>query len=432
MTSDRGAQLKATSRMRVVKRVNLWVLLVVLVYVVIEGIFLSGLFFLEKFKNISFQPLPLSLNKTHKEILKKALMNKSEYIMFSPVLGWTVRPKGSDGLARANSQGIRADKEYPILPADGVVRVSAFGDSFTHSNDVKNEDTWVAKLNKMDSKLEVLNFGVGAYGLDQAFLRYKEDGVPFNSHIILIGFLSENLVRNVNVCRLFLYPTSNEPFAKPRFRVEKSQLSLLPNPMCALGDYEELLTNEPVVLSRLGAADYFYHRRYWKGRFDFLPSVRFFKIATYELSLRVGDNSLFLIDGSYNPFSEAFLVTTRIFDEFYHSALDKGSLPIVLLFPTIRDIQRFRANRTRIYVPLISYLEQRGYRLVDLLCAFDTYGRSEPVDNLIKKPFLHYSPLANEFVARYIADYLEKNQLNNLVGLRRELVSVKNSAAFGN
>ena len=427
-----GIQLKPTSRVRIVRTIFLWAVLLVLVYLVIESIFLSGLSFLQKFKNITFQPLPLSLSKTHKEILKKALMNKSEYIMYSSVLGWTVKPNGSDGLARANSQGIRANKEYSILPAGGVVRVSAFGDSFTHSNDVKNEDTWAARLDKMDSKLEVLNFGVGAYGLDQAFLRYKQDGVPFNSHTILIGFLSENLVRSVNVCRLFLYPTSNEPFAKPRFTLEKGRLSLLPNPMCALGDYEKLLTDEQVVLSRLGVADYFYGRRYWKGRFDFLPSVRFLKIATYELSLRVGDNSLFLIDGSYNPHSEAFLVTTMIFDEFYLSALDKGSLPIVLLFPTIKDIHRFRTNRTRIYAPLISYLERKGYRFVDLLCAFDTYGRSVPEENLIVKPFLHYSPLANELVARYLADYLEKNKLNDLVALTRELTSVKNAAAFGN
>ena len=47
------------------------------------------------------------------------------------------------------------------------------------------------------SHIEALNFGVGGFGLDQAYLRYLEDGIQYNSHIVLIGFMSENIYRNV-------------------------------------------------------------------------------------------------------------------------------------------------------------------------------------------------------------------------------------------
>ncbi len=47
-------------------------------------------------------------------------------------------------------------------------------------------------LNELDTRLEVPNFGVGAYGLDQSFLRYQQDAVDFSPHIVVIGFMSEN------------------------------------------------------------------------------------------------------------------------------------------------------------------------------------------------------------------------------------------------
>jgi hypothetical protein len=409
------------------RRVYFWALSFLIVYFAIEIISLFALLYLERFKNISFQPLPFSLSTTHREILTEALRNKSEYALYSPLLGWTIKPNGSDGLARANSQGIRGDNDYSMVPPDRAIRISAFGDSFTHSNDVNNENTWTAKLNRTDSRVEVLNFGVGAYGLDQAFLRYKQDGVPYHSHIILIGFMSENLVRSVNVFRLFLYPGGHEPFAKPRFLLERNQFTLLQNPMSALNDYEELLNHEQSALSKLGKHDYFFHSRYWRGRFDFLPSVRFFKIAKYESSLRLGSNRLFRLDGSYDPHSEAFSVTTKIFDEFYREALDHESLPIVVLFPTGKDIERYRGNRTSVYAPLIDYFQEKRYRFIDLAGAFDKYGRSEQIDDLIMKPFLHYSPLANEFVAKYILSYLEDNYLTDLFSLRSATVFAKNS-----
>ncbi len=187
------------------KQIVLWTALLLMAFGVIEGGAFCGLFYLERFKNIAYQPHPLSLNEEHKEILKKALRHQSEYITYSSTLGWTIRPNGSDGIAHSNSQGVRARRDYPALPNSQVIRISVFGDSFTHCNDVRDEDTWAAKLEQMDPGIEVLNFGVGAYGLDQAFLRYKHDGVRFNSHILLIGFMSENIVRGVNVFRLFLY-----------------------------------------------------------------------------------------------------------------------------------------------------------------------------------------------------------------------------------
>ena len=52
-------------------------------------------------------------------------------------------------------------------------------------------------MESYDSNMEVINFGVGGFGLDQAYLRYLEDGIQYKSHIVMIGFMSENIYRNV-------------------------------------------------------------------------------------------------------------------------------------------------------------------------------------------------------------------------------------------
>ena len=42
-------------------------------------------------------------------------------------------------------------------------------------------------------------FGVGAYGMDQAYLRWKKHGAKFHPHIVIFGFVAGNVQDNVNM-----------------------------------------------------------------------------------------------------------------------------------------------------------------------------------------------------------------------------------------
>jgi hypothetical protein len=75
----------------------------------------------------------------------------------------------------------------------------------------------------------VANYGVEGYGTDQAYLRFqinKED----KSRIIILGFLTENIIRNVNQYRR---PRQGDKFTlKTRFILSndgKLELISLPN-----------------------------------------------------------------------------------------------------------------------------------------------------------------------------------------------------------
>jgi hypothetical protein len=49
----------------------------------------------------------------------------------------------------------------------------AFGDSFTHGDEVNSDETWPFRLSQLLG-CEVENFGVGGYGQDQAYLKYQK------------------------------------------------------------------------------------------------------------------------------------------------------------------------------------------------------------------------------------------------------------------
>jgi hypothetical protein len=214
---------------------------------------------------------------------------------------------------------------------------------------------------------------VPAYGTDQAFLRYLHEGTLYHPHIVLIGFMPENIFRHVTVFRPFYGRTTEVPLAKPRFLLEQHKLTLFPNPMDELSRYKELLRQPEAVLAELGRRDYYYQRSYEKGIFDGFPSVRLVKIAQQQF---LKQNDIF-VDGYYNKDSEAFRVTIGIFDEFYHSVIEHGALPIILIFPERQDVYRYWQEGTKRYAPLLSYFDQQGLEYLDLVNAFDDFKERE-------------------------------------------------------
>ena len=372
----------------------------VVLYLVFEGLCFFCLWLLPKVANIRYDPNPTALTSTQEELLIQFLQ-RSGPTAFDSTLGWVNPP------AHTNLAGIRDDREYEYTPRPGVLRIEAFGDSFTFGGDAPLDATWAKQMAAIAPSIEVLNFGVGAYGFDQAYLRYLKVGEDYHPNIVLIGYMSENLCRDVNVFRPF-YTTQfrNVVFSKPRFRLENNQLVLLPNPLSTYADYEKFLRNESEVLAQLGQNDHWYQVNYSKGPLDFLPSVRLGKVFFAQFKKHLTD-PVFTLDGRYNERSEAYQVTTRIFDAFYQKALDNGELPIILVFPDINDQARNRRGETRRYAAMLDYFRSRGYRYIDVQDALEPYYSRYSVGQLTTGRWGHYSPLGNKIVAEYMLGQLK-------------------------
>jgi hypothetical protein len=271
-----------------VKKLYYWIILVIIAYGFIELFTYGGLFLLDKYRNIIYEPIAIDvISARHSKIINTLIEQKKTYLSFSPSLGWSIKENGRKKLYQANSSGIRSNKEYALTPPLGVRRISTFGDSFTHCDGVSNNETWQAIMESYDSNMEVINFGVGGYGTDQAYLRYLEEGSQYKSQIVLIGFMTENINRNVNTYRPFYFPKTSMPFTKPRFVIKNGKLSLIPNQMQRLHDYKMLLLHPQDVLSEVAINDYYYQNHYTSNIFDWSPAVRIVKIFAQTINKKL-------------------------------------------------------------------------------------------------------------------------------------------------
>ncbi len=265
------------------KPIVFWCSLLVIAYVVVESIFLGALLISHKRRIVSYLPVrSKTVTPQHATKIRALLEGFERYITYSAQLGWTVKPNEAGTLYHSNSQGVRSHREYTPKPAPHVTRIATFGDSFTHSDGVHNHETWQAALSRLDERLEVINFGVPSFGMDQAFLRFQRDGHVYRSHIVFIGFMTENIFRHVNRYRPFYSPKTGLPLSKPRFVIENQALTLIQNPIATRDSYQGLLDHPAHLLPQLGLNDFYYQHKYHQGLFDFLPSIRYIKVISYR------------------------------------------------------------------------------------------------------------------------------------------------------
>src|SRR4029453_18731725 len=116
----------------------------------------------------------------------------------------------------------RGEREYAEPKPAGVMRVLVFGDSLTFGDEVSDDETYVAHLQAMLSGTEVLNLGVHGYGHDQMLLYLKEVGARYKPDVILLGFTTIDMERNLLGFRDFM---------KPRFDVVGDHLALRNTPI---------------------------------------------------------------------------------------------------------------------------------------------------------------------------------------------------------
>lgn len=151
-----------------------------------------------------------------------------------PVRGWTLAPNlknlpvFSGKSLSSNSRGLRGSREYAerrqlATPTDTAqpLRIALFGDSFTFGEDVSDDETFGAQLERLlgasGSPVEVLNFGVHGYGHDQMLLYLRETLPLYHPDVVLLGYVSDDSLRNLTTFR---------DYAKPRFRLRSGELHL--------------------------------------------------------------------------------------------------------------------------------------------------------------------------------------------------------------
>jgi hypothetical protein len=331
------------------------------------------------------------------------------YQRIDPELGWITIPGVRLRAAAVNAAGIRADKEYAPVPPAGVVRVAAFGDSFVHGDEVTTEEAWATQLERLTPDLEVLNYGVGGYGLDQALLRYRRDGATLAPHVVLIGVIADDVLRGVNVFRPFLAPPTGHVLTKPRFLLGPGdELLLLGNPIRDVPAYRAFLDDPVPVLREIVRHDHYAPPLAEGGPLDALATVRLVELLHATLA-RPGRGEHALRDGVIDLDAEAGRLALATVRAFASEVRARGATPLVVFLPDRTDLNAHAAGRAPTYRPLLERLAADGVPVADVLPGFDRLAPGWTTEDLL--PGSHYSASGNRLVALVLRDELRARRL---------------------
>lgn len=355
-----------------------------------------------------------TLTDEDRKSIKSILKDGNRYITYDPDLGWALGRSIKSGLYESNRLGVRSSREYtPRSPQFGVTRLLAFGDSFTHSDDVSNKDAWTTILESANKNLEVLNYGVPAYGIDQAYLRFQKESEDVFAHIVLIGMMSENVYRHINTFRKFYQRVGGFPLGKPRFIEDgSSHLRLVPNWFGSAEKYHELLANTSATLHEVGTHDFYYNNKPPEQDCGILRSPCALKMIGWFLREKIDRKQKDPWSGflHYDMTSEGPRLTAEIIRSFAEAVTAKSMRPIVVIFPNKTDYFQYKITGSKNYSPLIKSSIAAGIESWDAMEAFVEGGHIVPYDMIFTNTSGHYSAEGNQRIAKWISEKLHINQ----------------------
>jgi hypothetical protein len=96
-----------------------------------------------------------------------------------------------------NRLGLRQHREFAPRKPDNVIRIGVFGDSYTENPDKAGPCSYTEPLdyalNRLGCQAEVLNFGVGGAGTDDALVRYAAQGEGLGLDVVVYQFYQNDV-----------------------------------------------------------------------------------------------------------------------------------------------------------------------------------------------------------------------------------------------
>jgi len=342
---------------------------------------------------------------------------------YDPELGWVRKPNTSgvdvsQGYTtewNINSIGARRNPGFDGKDA----LICTYGDSFVFARQVGDDKSWAHKLSIL-STTNVLNFGVGNYGLDQALMRLMREYEKNKTKVVIVGVVPETICRVRSYWKHY-FEYGNTLGLKPVFKVADRNIELVPN----IADVPDKLGRIGEFLRDIQANDYFYEKKFKKEivRFPYIyhwlknPKLNFTKaleafsgldlrtpppsVMDNNLKWRVemykDDNSLFVLDGLIGMLKEF--------------SLSKGFVPIFVFLPQKDDVLFIKENDHYYKGFIQSVAGKYDMDMVDLYDAIAVYDDIDELYSDQTKYGGHYSDRGNEIVAETIYKFIKGKEL---------------------
>lgn len=280
-------------------------------------------------------------------------------------LGW-VNIKGfhdpnlyGDGRGyRTNAQGLRGSAEYPKRKPPATYRIIALGDSFTMGYGVDDADTYPAQLQSLVDGSEVVNMGMGGYGLGQDYLWYMRDGQDMQADLLLFAFIAHDFER--------LVLTNFMGYEKPRVQLQDDDIIVENTPVPTKSPWQGLGAGAALFLDRLALGK------------------AFSKLLRPLSSAKKHQEYV----GFEGP-------AAAIFDKLQAHSAKVGQDFALVYLPTLYGI---RGELEPPHKWLLEHAKTKNVELIDLTPAFEALAPRE-LSSMYIPGDAHYSPKGNHFAA---------------------------------
>ena len=365
--------------------------------------------------------------KSDKE-LKKFFKNS-----YSKITGWD-RKKNTQGFEILNQKKTyfnitnKGFRNTPLKKKKSLI--SVFGDSYAFCRYVNDNYTWEANLEKKMNSC-VKNYGVGNFGLDQSFLKYKKMYLPKVTKLIIFAFVPETIVR-INSYWKHYSEFGNKFGFKPFFKLKKNKLILKKNIL-----YKNIRLNIlKNKISKIKKEDIFYEKRFryymfkFPYIFSYLKSITrnntiFFNIFLFKTLklLNVKKHKKFYLKAYNRIIKDNIYDANKMYhDEYFSNHLkkmmitidrsvkDKNKKCIFLILPQLHDIS-FIKTKNRYYN---TFFNQQSFK--NKLNILDT-TKYFLIEKKLSKLYLednyggHLSKKGNKFVAKHLYKYIINKKL---------------------
>jgi hypothetical protein len=288
--------------------------------------------------------------------------------IFDPRRGWALAPGlrdqkvFSEKTLNSDALGFRGTEEYSESKPPGRLRILVLGDSFTFGEDLSDKETYAALLESSLPGVDVMNLGVHGYGHDQMLIALQEIGPRVHPDFVLLGFVAEDMERNLVDFR---------DFSKPRFLLEGDAL---------------VLQNVPVPSP------------------EEVRKEEFFRSKFLDLLRMVWDRYTWRSRGNERRMSA---LTFRILEEIARTSRSLGARPLFAYLPVYGEIDKADNTMTQREHAFFSFCREHDIQSMYLRPFFLKKLRA----GVHFKTFGHWGPLEHQTAAEGMRAYLVEKQL---------------------
>ncbi len=320
------------------------------------------------------------------------------------VLGW---PSPDEyGKGKFDLSGSRVVPAFPD-ENENESCISLYGDSFTWSDEVAHEYAWGNILSQLLG-CRVANYGVIAYGSDQAYLRFLQN-TDDNSPIVFLNHFSENVLRNANQFRDLLHPEGGLGF-KPRFTLNpQGSLELIPLPKFSSDKYSDVVSRPHKYLKD----DYFIpggSSGITYASFPYTLSI-FRSLNNFRIRAELLGEPYYTEFYSEDHPSRSLAITSEILRSFHDNAIKRGRTPILTVIPSGLDLVYYLEKRTWPYENLVMEMSKRNIDIFNFGPGILQQLNNRDPCSLFNNCSSHFNEKGYQLLAELAYELLSERQL---------------------